>query len=60
MTCHLLFLYHTPYYQKSRTPINWGEDNRVHLVYFGAVQDKAVKEGVTFTVVGTYGYAFIE
>ena len=40
--------------------MNWGEDNRVHLVYFGAVQDKAVKEGVTFTVVGTYGYAFIE
>jgi serine/threonine protein kinase len=37
-----------------------GEDNRVHLIDFGAVQDKAVKEGVTFTVVGTYGYAPME
>ncbi|MBH8553924.1 serine/threonine protein kinase [Nostocaceae cyanobacterium CENA357] len=38
----------------------WGEDNRIHLVDFGAVQDKAAKEGVTFTVVGTYGYAPME
>lgn len=37
-----------------------GEDNRVYLVDFGAVQDKAGKEGVTFTVVGTYGYAPME
>ncbi|WP_353932045.1 serine/threonine-protein kinase [Okeanomitos corallinicola TIOX110] len=38
----------------------WGEDNQIYLVDFGAVQDKAAKEGVTFTVVGTYGYAPIE
>ncbi|WP_138499339.1 serine/threonine protein kinase [Nostoc sp. PA-18-2419] len=38
----------------------WGEDNRIYLVDFGAVQDRAAKEGVTFTVVGTYGYAPME
>lgn len=37
-----------------------GEDEQVYLIDFGAVQDKAVKEGVTFTVVGTYGYTPIE
>ncbi|CDN16401.1 hypothetical protein RintRC_2193 [Richelia intracellularis] len=25
MTCHLLFLYHNPYYQKSRTQMFSGE-----------------------------------
>ncbi|MEW6497829.1 MAG: serine/threonine-protein kinase, partial [Cyanobacteriota bacterium] len=38
----------------------WGEDDRIHLVDFGAVQDRAVTEGTTFTVVGTYGYAPME
>ncbi|MFB2770653.1 serine/threonine protein kinase [Pelatocladus sp. BLCC-F211] len=38
----------------------WGEDKRVYLVDFGAVQDQAVQEGATFTVVGTYGYVPIE
>jgi serine/threonine protein kinase len=38
----------------------WGEENQIYLVDFGAVQDKAAKEGVTFTVVGTYGYAPME
>jgi serine/threonine protein kinase len=38
----------------------WGKDNHIYLVDFGAVQDKAAKEGVTFTVVGTYGYAPME
>ncbi|MBD2344479.1 serine/threonine protein kinase [Anabaena subtropica] len=38
----------------------WGEDKNIYLVDFGAVQDKAAKEGVTFTVVGTYGYAPME
>ncbi len=33
-----------------------GEDNQIYLVDFGAVQDKAKAEGVTFTVVGTSGY----
>lgn len=37
-----------------------GEDKQIYLVDFGAVQDKAAKEGVTFTVVGTYGYAPME
>ncbi len=33
-----------------------GKDNHIYLVDFGAVQDKAKAEGVTFTVVGTSGY----
>lgn len=37
-----------------------GEDKQVYLVDFGAVQDRAGKEGATFTVVGTYGYAPME
>ncbi len=37
-----------------------GEDDEIYVVDFGAVQDKAAKEGVTFTVVGTYGYAPME
>lgn len=38
----------------------WGEDGRVYLVDFGAVQDQAMLEGATFTVVGTYGYVPME
>jgi serine/threonine protein kinase len=38
----------------------WGEDDRIYLVDFGSVQDTAVLEGATFTVVGTYGYVPIE
>lgn len=38
----------------------FGEDKRVYLVDFGAVQDSAAIEGATFTVVGTYGYAPME
>lgn len=38
----------------------WGEDERVYLIDFGAVQDQAVLEGATFTVVGTYGYVPME
>lgn len=34
-----------------------GKDGQVYLVDFGAVQDRATVEGVTFTVVGTSGYA---
>lgn len=37
-----------------------GEDSQVYLVDFGAVQDQAAAEGVTFTVVGTTGYAPLE
>jgi len=38
----------------------WSENEQVYLVDFGAVQDKAAKEGATFTIVGTYGYTPME
>ncbi|NES23175.1 MAG: serine/threonine protein kinase, partial [Symploca sp. SIO3E6] len=38
----------------------WGDDGQVYLVDFGAVQDTAAAEGVSFTVVGTTGYAPLE
>lgn len=38
----------------------WGENERIYLIDFGAVQDKVAKEGATFTVVGTYGYTPLE
>lgn len=38
----------------------WGEDQHVYLVDFGAVQAQAAVTGVTFTVVGTSGYAPLE
>ena len=38
----------------------WGKDERIYLVDFGAVQDRAALEGATFTVVGTYGYVPME
>jgi serine/threonine protein kinase len=34
-----------------------GKNGQIYLVDFGAVQDRATAEGVTFTVVGTSGYA---
>lgn len=37
-----------------------GKDDRIYLVDFGSVQDKAAKEGATFTIVGTYGYTPME
>jgi serine/threonine protein kinase len=37
-----------------------GKDRNIYLVDFGAVRDKAAAEGVTFTVVGTAGYAPME
>jgi len=36
------------------------EGGNVHLVDFGSVQDRVAKEGATFTIVGTYGYAPLE
>ncbi len=36
------------------------DDGRVYMVDFGAVQNNAAIEGVTFTVVGTTGYAPLE
>ncbi|MBW3585945.1 MAG: serine/threonine protein kinase, partial [Cyanobacteria bacterium 0813] len=38
----------------------WGEHQHVYLVDFGAVQAQAAVTGVTFTVVGTSGYAPLE
>lgn len=37
-----------------------GEDNNIYLVDFGAVQAQSHLTGVTFTVVGTSGYAPLE
>jgi len=37
-----------------------GEDKKVYLIDFGAVQDNGAAQGATFTVVGTYGYAPVE
>jgi serine/threonine protein kinase len=37
-----------------------GEDKQIYLVDFGAVQAQAAVTGVTFTVVGTSGYAPLE
>jgi serine/threonine protein kinase len=37
-----------------------GEDERIYLVDFGAVQSQAAVTGVTFTVVGTSGYSPLE
>ncbi len=37
-----------------------GEDDRVYLVDFGAIQNRTATVGATFTVVGTYGYAPME
>jgi serine/threonine protein kinase len=38
----------------------WGENEQIYLVDFGAVQDRATVTGMTFTVVGTSGYAPLE
>lgn len=38
----------------------WGDDAQIYLVDFGAVQAQAAVTGVTFTVVGTGGYAPLE
>ncbi|MBW4681137.1 MAG: serine/threonine protein kinase [Microcoleus vaginatus WJT46-NPBG5] len=37
-----------------------GKDKQIYLVDFGAVQDPVAAEGVTFTVVGSAGYAPLE
>ena len=48
-----------PVFHRDIKPSNLilGKGGKVYLVDFGAVQDKARAEGVTFTVVGTSGYA---
>lgn len=59
---HYLHALTPPVYHRDLKPSNliMGEDSHIYLVDFGAVQDKAAREGVTFTVVGTYGYAPVE
>jgi serine/threonine protein kinase len=37
-----------------------GEDDKIYLIDFGAVQDQAKVTGMTFTIVGTIGYAPME
>ncbi|OLP17727.1 serine/threonine protein kinase [Leptolyngbya sp. 'hensonii'] len=37
-----------------------GEDHEIYLVDFGAVQDRGMADGASFTVVGTYGYTPME
>jgi serine/threonine protein kinase len=60
----LIFLHEleSPILHRDIKPSNliWGDDQRTYLVDFGAVQDQAVVEGATFTVVGTYGYVPME
>lgn len=48
-----------PVFHRDIKPSNLilAKDGQVYLVDFGAVQDRATAEGVTFTVVGTSGYA---
>ena len=48
-----------PIFHRDIKPSNiiLGEDKKFYLVDFGSVQEKARAEGVTFTVVGTSGYA---
>jgi serine/threonine protein kinase len=62
---HLLIYLHElspPVLHRDIKPSNliWGKDNFIYLVDFGAVQNRAAREGATFTVVGTYGYAPLE
>ncbi len=62
---HLLIYLHElspPVLHRDIKPSNliWGKDNFIYLVDFGAVQNRAAREGTTFTVVGTYGYAPLE
>lgn len=51
-----------PVFHRDIKPSNliWGKDGHIHLIDFGAVQDKAAVEGATFTIVGTYGYTPLE
>ena len=62
---HILVYLHSlnpPVLHRDIKPSNLllGDDNKIYLVDFGAVQDSFAAEGMTFTVVGTYGYASLE
>lgn len=60
----LIYLHqlHPPVLHRDIKPSNiiLGEDRQIYLVDFGAVQEQASTEGISFTVVGTYGYTPIE
>jgi serine/threonine protein kinase len=60
----LIYLHelHPPVLHRDIKPSNliWGQDRQLHVIDFGAVQDRAAIEGRTFTVVGTYGYVPLE
>lgn len=62
---HLLRYLHElnpPILHRDIKPSNliWGEDHFIYLVDFDAAQNRAARDGATFTVVGTYGYAPLE
>lgn len=62
---HILIYLHNltpPVFHRDIKPSNLilDERDRIFLIDFGAVQDRAAVEGSTFTVVGTYGYAPME
>ena len=60
----LIYLHHLspPVLHRDIKPSNLilGEDEQIYLVDFGSVQAQAAVTGVTFTVVGTGGYAPLE
>lgn len=60
----LLYLHglNPPVLHRDIKPSNliWGDDDRIYLIDFGAVQAKAAVTGVTFTIVGTGGYSPLE
>lgn len=60
----LIYLHqlHPPVLHRDIKPSNliWDNQDQIHLVDFGSVQDKVAVEGASFTVVGTYGYAPLE
>lgn len=53
---------HPPILHRDIKPSNllWGDDDRVYLLDFGAVQVRPPAAAATFTVVGTYGYTPLE
>jgi hypothetical protein len=59
---HYLHQFDPPVLHRDIKPSNLilGDDGFVYLVDFGAVQNQAALTGVTFTVVGTCGYAPLE
>lgn len=60
----LIYLHHLtpPILHRDIKPSNLiqAPNGKIYLVDFGAVQDKAIAEGSTLTVVGTYGYCPLE